>query len=94
VASGRAAGQYDIALVDWRRRTLSALEATLDWLVTFLGPKGLVVVWVDAQKPTANQSLRGSVEKRGFVIEQGIVHDLGCAISARRSQTNPIRKAA
>jgi hypothetical protein len=91
---GRAAGQYDVALVDWRWRTLNALEATLDRLVNFLGPTGLVVVWVDAQKPAANQNLQGSLEKRGFVIEQGTVHDWGCAISARRSQTSPVRKAA
>src|SRR3984885_218666 len=33
---GRPAGQYDVALVDWRRRTLGTLEATLDWLLDFL----------------------------------------------------------
>ena len=32
---GRPAGQYDVALVDWRRRTLGTLEATLDWLANF-----------------------------------------------------------
>jgi hypothetical protein len=78
---GRPAGQYDVALVDWRRRTLHALETTLDWLVNFLSPSGVLVVWVDAQKPAANQSLRASLEKRGFVIEQGAVHECGCALS-------------
>src|SRR5450755_2624160 len=29
---GRPTGQYDVALVDWRRRTLHALEPTIDWL--------------------------------------------------------------
>jgi hypothetical protein len=48
---GRPAGQYDVALVDWRRRTLRSLETTLDWLVNFLKPDGVLVVWVDAQKP-------------------------------------------
>jgi hypothetical protein len=91
---GRAAKQYDVALVDWRWRTLSALEATLDWLVNFLDPKGLLVVCVDPQKPAVNQSLRDTLKKRGFVIEQGIVHDSGCAVSARRSETGPTRKAA
>jgi hypothetical protein len=91
---GRPAGQYDTALVDWRRRTLHALETTLDWLVNFLSPSGVLVVWVDAQKPAANQSLRASLEKRGFVIEQGAVHECGCALSARRLQTYPIQKAA
>ena len=53
-----------------------------------------LVVWVDAQKPAANQSLRASLEKRGFVIEQGTVHDCGCAIAARRQQTYPLQRAA
>ena len=35
---GLPAGQYDVALVDWRRRPLRTLETTLDWLVNFLSP--------------------------------------------------------
>jgi hypothetical protein len=91
---GRPAGQYDVALVDWRRRTLRALETTLDWLVEFLSPAGVLVVWVDAQKSSANESLRLSLERRGFVIESGTVHECGCAVSARRREMNPVRKAA
>jgi len=34
------------------------------------------------------------VESRGFVIEAGTVHDCGCAVSARRREINPLRKAA
>jgi hypothetical protein len=94
VNCGRPTGQYDIALVDWRRRTLNSLEAALDWLVDFLSPSAVLVVWVDAQKPAANQSLRASLEKRGFVIEQGTVHDCGCAVAARRQQTYPLQRAA
>src|ERR1700735_1692267 len=66
---GHPAGQYDVALVDWRRRTFKALEVALDWLVEFLGPAGVVVVWVDPQKAAANETLRRSLEQRGFVIE-------------------------
>jgi hypothetical protein len=91
---GRPAGQYDVGLVDWRRRTLHALETTMDWLVNFLRPGAVLVVWVDAQKPAANESLRASVEKRGFVIVNGTVHECGCALSAQRLQTYPIQKAA
>ena len=58
---GRPTGQYDVALVDWRRRTLHALEPTMDWLMNFLSPRAVLVVWVDAQKPAANESLRASV---------------------------------
>jgi len=91
---GRPAEQYDVALVDWRRRTLRDLEATLDWLGKFLKPGGVLVVWVDAQKPAANQSLRASLERRGYVIEQGTVHECGCALAARRRQTYPLQQAA
>lgn len=90
---GRAAAQYDAALVDWRRRTLHALEPTLDWLTNFLTARAVLVVWLDAQKPAANQSLRTALERRGFVVEQGIVHQCGCALSARRSQADPDRKS-
>jgi len=91
---GRPAGQYDVALVDWRRRTLHDLEVALDWLGKFLSPAGIVVVWVDAQKPAANQSLRSSLEKHGYVIEQGTVHECGRALAARLRQPTPLKKAA
>src|ERR1700750_412355 len=91
---GRPAGQYDVALVDWRRRTLHALEPTIDWLMNFLRPNAALAIWVDAQKPVANASLRASVEKRGFVIINGTVHECGCALLARRSQAYPMQQAA
>lgn len=91
---GRPTGQYEVALVNWRRRTPRELEATLDRLCKFLTPAGVLVVWVDAQKPAANQSLRSSLEKRGFVIEQTTVHECGCALAARRRQTIPLNTAA
>ena len=90
----RPAGQYDVALLDWRRRPLHDLDTTLDWLGRFLGPNAVLVVWVDAQKPTANQSLRASLEKRGFIIEQATVHECGCALAARRRQPYPLQQAA
>ena len=91
---GQPAGQYDVALVDWRRRTFKTLETALDWLVGFVSPSGVLVVWVDPQKAAANEILRLSLERRGFVIEAGTVHDCGCAVSARRRETSPFRKAA
>ena len=91
---GRPTGQYDVALVDWRRRTLRSLETTMDWLMNFLSPRAVLVVWVEAQKPTANESLRASVAKRGFVIVQGAVDECGCALLARRSKEYPVQKAA
>jgi len=91
---GRPTGQYDVALVDWRRRTLHDLEAPLDWLGKFLRPDGVLVVWVDAQKPAADHGLRASLERRGYVIEQDTVHECGCALAARRWQTYPLQQAA
>jgi hypothetical protein len=91
---GHPARQYDVALVDWRRRTLRTLEVALDWLVELLSPAGVLVVWVDPQNATANEALRQSLERRGFVIEGGTVHDCGCAVSARRREMNPVHKAA
>jgi hypothetical protein len=91
---GHPAGQYDVALVDWRRRTFKTLEVALDWLVEFLSPAGVLVVWVAPQKAAANETLRLSLERRGFVIETGTVHECGCAVSARRHEMNPVRKAA
>ena len=91
---GHPAGQYDVALVDWRRRTFKTLEIALDWLVEFLSPAGVLVVWFDPQKPTATQTLRLSLERRGFVIEGGTVNECGCAVAARRREMNPVREAA
>lgn len=91
---GHPARQYDVALVDWRRRTSKSLEVALDWLVDFLSPSGVLVVWVDLQKTTATEALRQSLKRRGFGVEAGTVHDCGCAVSARRREMNPIRKAA
>src|ERR1700756_654582 len=43
---GNPSGQYDVALVDWRRRTFRALEIALDRMGAFLGPRGVLVLWV------------------------------------------------
>lgn len=91
---GRPAGQYDVALVDWRQRTLRTLERTLDWLVDFLCPKAVLVLWVDAQKPAVIQELRSTLERRGFVVEAVTVREDGATFSARRYQQNPLSKAA
>jgi hypothetical protein len=91
---GHPAGQYDVALVDWRQRTFTTLERTLDWLLDFLSPTGVLVVWVDSQKPAANQDLRSTLERRGFVVEAVTVREDGSAFSARRYQRNPISEAA
>jgi hypothetical protein len=62
--------------------------------VDFLSPAGALVVRVAPQKATASETLCLSLERRGFVIEAGTVHECGRAVSARRRQINPVRKAA
>lgn len=91
---GHPSAQYDVALVDWRRRTFKAFEATFGWMVGFLRPGGMLVVWVDPHKPAAIECVRAAIEKRGFIIEGGTVHDCGCAVSARRREASPLRQAA
>jgi len=91
---GLPAAQYDAALVDWRRRPLSALDAAMDWLDGFLGPRAVLVIWLDAQKSAAKDDLRAAVAKRGFVVLQGAEHPCGSALLARRSQAYPMQKAA
>ena len=90
----RPAGQYDVALVDWRQRTFRTLERTLDWLMDFLGPTAVLVVWVDSQKPAACQELRTALESRGFVVEAVTVREDGIAFSARRYLQKPLSNAA
>src|SRR5262249_50005403 len=55
---GLPAEQYDVALVDWRGRSIKALDATLDWFLDFLTPARGLVVWLDPQEPAANRKLR------------------------------------
>src|SRR5882757_6133329 len=43
----------------------------------------------DAQKAAANESLRVSVEKRGFVIARGTMHE--CVTPLQRGDCRPIR---
>jgi hypothetical protein len=91
---GLPAGQYDVALVDWRQRSLKAFETTLDWLMDFLSPTGVLVVWVDPQEPAANRNLRSMLERHGLLVEAGTIHECGSAVSARQCELNPISKVA
>src|SRR5215475_13099514 len=91
---GLPAGQYDVTLVDWRQRSIKALETTLDWLVDFLSPAGVVVVWVDPQEAAGNRKLRRALEAHGLIVEAGIIHAHGSAVSAQRRDIKPIPRAA
>ena len=91
---GRPAEQYEVALIDWRRRTVRSLETTLDWLVGFLRPDGVLVVWSDRQKAQAREGMNAALERRGFNIEATTVRADGSLVSARRREVRPMRKAA
>jgi hypothetical protein len=91
---GVPAGQYDVALVDWRQRSIKALETTLDWLVDFLGPAAALVVWIDPQEPAGNRTLRSMLERHGLVVEAGTIREHGSAVSTHRSEISPISKVA
>jgi len=86
-------GQYDVALVDWRQHSIKALETTLDWLVHFLTPSGVLVAWLDPQDRAGNRKLRAILEEHGFVVEAGTVRDHGSAVAARRCDPYPLSKA-
>jgi hypothetical protein len=87
-------GQYDVALVDWRQHSLNALETTMDWLVHFLRPSGVLVAWVDPQERAGNRKLRALLEAHDFVVEAGTVRDHGSAVAARRCDPFSISKVA
>ena len=91
---GLPAGQYDVALVDWRGRSIKALDTTLDWLIDFLSPAGGLVVWIDPQEPAGNRKLRSLLEKHGLAIEAGTVQEHGSAVSAQRADMKTISKVA
>jgi len=86
-------GRYDVALVDWRQHSIKALETTLDWLVHFLTPSGVLVAWLDPQERAGNRKLRAILEEHGFVVEAGTVRDHGSAVAARRCDPYPLSKA-
>ncbi len=91
---GRPAEQYEVALIDWRKRTLRSLEGTPDWLGDLLDPDGVIVVWSDRQKAQAREGVNTALEKRGFSIEATTVRADGSLVSARRRDVKPIPKAA
>jgi hypothetical protein len=87
-------GQNDVALITWREHSIKSLATTLDWLVHFLSPAGVLVVWVGPQERMPNQALRLALENVGFRIEAGTCCGNGVAISTRRLESTPAAKAA
>jgi hypothetical protein len=91
---GLPARQYDAVLVDWRGRSLKALDSTLAWLVDFLSPAGVLVVWLDPQATADNRKLRAILEKHGVTVEAGMVREHGSAVAAQRLNMKAISEVA
>lgn len=86
-------GQYDIAMVAWRERSIKAFEATLVWLLHFLNHNGVLVVWPDEGEGMGRE-LRLTFDRLGFRVEAGSHCENGVATSARRFDLKPAAKAA
>jgi hypothetical protein len=87
-------GQYDVAVVGWERQSLRALEVTLIWLVHYLGPKGVLAIWIDSSEPAANRKLRAILDRLGFRVEAGTSCGKGLAVAARRCESIPLAQVA
>jgi hypothetical protein len=85
---GLPRGQYDVAFVDWHLHSIKALETTLDWLVHFLAPTSVLVIWIDSRECTGHRKLGSILERQGFRVEAGTRCEQGFAVSARRLDTN------
>jgi len=91
---GLPRGQYDVVAVGWQRQSLKALEVTLIWLVHYLGPKGVLAIWIDSNEPSASRKLRSILDRLGFRVEAGTSCENGLAVAARRCEAMPLSKAA
>jgi hypothetical protein len=81
---GLPRGQYAVALVEWQLPSIKALAATLDWLVHFLAPAGVLVIALDTRECPDRGKLRSMLARLGFRVEAGTRCEQGIAISARR----------
>jgi hypothetical protein len=81
-------GQFDVALVAWRERSIEALETTLDGLVHFLSTTGQLLVWVGAPDRIPLKLVQLALNGLGFRIEARTPCEHGVAITARRLGSN------
>jgi hypothetical protein len=91
---GPPRGQCNVALVDWQLQSIGTLETTLGWLVHFLAPAAVLVIWIDSSDRAGNRRLASMLERLGFRIEAGTRCQRGFAICARRRDAAPMNVAA
>ena len=77
-------GQYDVAWIEWNQYSIKALETTLNWLVHFLAPKSVLVIWIGSDVVTDKVRLEWTIERLGFDLEAVTRSAHGLAMSARR----------
>jgi hypothetical protein len=91
---GLPSGQCSVALIDWQLEAIAALERTLGWLVLFLAPTAVLVIWVDSSERSGNRKLGSMLERLGFTIEAGTRCEQGLAVLARRRDVVRMNAAA
>ena len=91
---GLPCGQYDAAFVGSPLPSVKVLETTLDWLVHFLSPTGVLVLWIDQPLCPEQRKVRSILEKLGLHVEAGTRCGDGLALSARRREANQRSVAA
>jgi hypothetical protein len=91
---GLPRGQFAVALVAWQDHSIKALETTLDWLVDFLSPTGVLGIWVGSVELGSHQKLSMALDRLGFRIESGTWVAHGIAVCARRLEIVRAAKAA
>jgi hypothetical protein len=91
---GLPSGQCSVALIDWQLEAIAALERTLGWLVLFLAPAAVLVIWVDSSERSGNRKLGSMLERLGFTIEAGTRCEQGLAVLARRRDVVRMNAAA
>jgi hypothetical protein len=91
---GLPRGQCNVALIDWRLGSITALEPTLGWLVHFLAPAAVLVTWIDSSERSGNRKLGSMLERLGFTIEAGTRCEHGFAFAARRLDAARMKHAA
>jgi hypothetical protein len=77
-------GQFDVALVAWRERSVEALGITINGLAPFVSTAGFLVLWVAARDQI--QSLRLALHRLGFRIEARTECELGVILCTRRAE--------
>jgi hypothetical protein len=87
---GLPRSQYDVAVVGCQRQSLRALEVTLIWLVHYLGPKGVLAIWIDSDESAASRKLHAILDRLGFRVEAGTSCENGLAVAARRYESIPL----